>query len=338
MRALNMITPHRSPVGRLPQKGPMVAAVYLVALVRKAPNPTIQVSLRRIPEARVISATVGGNPPPTPEGAVRRTSGNQRNLNQKVTLSPCAEAVCSLGSAGERKSDGRHQLMQRAFISRSFAPPPRPYSRALPESGQTQNHYFFPALPESGPPGRHSTTGESVRPPATPARPAMSAAELRLRAWTELPQRHRDEVCRQIRRRCEAFVASIRVEKVARQAEADGLVSEVVAHLLRAPSTGRKQPPMNDASPQTPSGLTTDAGCPWPWLAKGRIDERDPAGDARATWLLDETCNRQALFHRFEDMRRRDRGGKWDGTGYPMVAVDHQTIENLSGGYDRSAE
>ena len=202
----------------------------------------------------------------------------------------------------------------------------------MPESGQTQNQYFFPAAPESESSGRRSTTGESVEPPG-PVRPAMTAAELRLRAWTELPQRHRDEVCRQIRRRCEAFVASIRVEKVARQAEADGLVSEVVAHLLRATSTGREQPPMNDA-PQTPSGLTTEAGCPWPWLAKGRIDERDPAGDARVTWLLDETCNRQALFHRFEDMRRRDRGGKWDGTGYPMVAVDHQTIENLSGGYD----
>src|SRR5690242_3544772 len=98
----------------------------------------------------------------------------------------------------------------------------------MPETGQTQNHYFFPAVPESGAPGRQSTTGESVRPPGLPARPAMTPAELRLRAWTELPERHRDEVCRQIRRRCEAFVASIRVERTARKAEADGLVSEVV--------------------------------------------------------------------------------------------------------------
>src|ERR1043166_10062751 len=163
----------------------------------------------------------------------------------------------------------------------------------MPESGQTQNQYFFPAVPESESSGRHSTTGECVEPPG-PARPAMTGAELRLRAWTELPQRHRDEVCRQIRRRCEAFVASIRVEKVARQAEADGLVSEVVAHLLRATSTGREQPPMNDASPQTPSGLTTEAGRPWPWLAQRRGDEHDSAGDARVTWLLAEACNPQA--------------------------------------------
>ena len=195
---------------------------------------------------------------------------------------------------------------------------------------------FFAGVPESGSPGRQPTTGESVRPLGPPARPPMSAAELRLRAWTELPERHRDEVCRQIRRRCEAFVASIRVERIARKSEADGLVSEVVAHLLRATSLGRDEPPMNRAAPQMASASvpTMEATTPWPWLANGRIDERDPAGDARVTWLIDETCNRQALFHRFEDMRRRDRGGKWDGTGYPLVAVDHQTIENLSGAYD----
>src|SRR5262249_10798063 len=166
--------------------------------------------------------------------------------------------------------------------------------------------------------------------------PAMTAAELRLRAWTELPERHRDEVCRQIRRRCEAFVASIRVERIARKSEADGLVSEVVAHLLRATSLGRDEPPMNPASPQTPShgASTGEAPILWPWLAKGRLDERDPAGDARVGWLIDETCNRQALFHRFEDMRRRERGGKWEGSGYPMISVDHETIENLSGHYD----
>jgi hypothetical protein len=206
----------------------------------------------------------------------------------------------------------------------------------MPESGQTQNHYFSPPVPESRPPGRHSTTGESVQTAGPPPRPVMTAAELRLRAWTELPARHRDEVCRQIRRRCEAFVASIRVEKTARQSEADGLVSEVVAHLLRATSIGRDEPPMSHPAPQTasPGVCPSEAPAPWPWLAKGRLDEREPAGDARVAWLIEETCNRQALFHRFEDMRRRDRGGKWDGTGYPLVAVDQQTIENLSGAYD----
>src|SRR5262249_6877562 len=204
------------------------------------------------------------------------------------------------------------------------------------DSGQIESQKFFAGVPESGPPGRHSTTDDSVEPPGPPARRAMTAAELRLRAWTELPERHRDEVCRQIRKRCESFVASLRVERAARQSEADGLVSEVVAHLLRATTLGRDEPPMNDVSPSTAASADSTPGtpAPWPWLAKGRIDERAPAGDARVTWLIDETCNRQALFHRFEDMRRRDRGGKWDGTGYPMVAVDHQTLDNLSGAYD----
>jgi hypothetical protein len=202
------------------------------------------------------------------------------------------------------------------------------------DSGQIQSQNFFAGVPESGPPGRHLTTGESVQPPGP--RPVMTAAELRLRAWTELPERHRDEVCRQIRGRCEAFVASIRVERIARKSEADGLVSEVVAHLLRATSLGRDEPRMNRASPQTapPGASTTESSSPWPWLAKGRLDERDPASDARVCWLIEETSNRQALFHRFEDMRRRDRGGKWDGTGYPLVTVDDQTIEHLSGHYD----
>jgi hypothetical protein len=202
------------------------------------------------------------------------------------------------------------------------------------DSGQIESQIFSAGVPESGPPGRHLTTGESVQPPGP--RPAMTAAELRLRAWTELPERHRDEVCRQIRGRCEAFVASIRVERIARKSEADGLVSEVVAHLLRATSRGRDEPRMNRASPQTAfaGAATIESSAPWPWLAKGRLDERDPAADARVCWLIEETSNRQALFHRFEDMRRRDRGGKWDGTGYPLVTVDDQTIEHLSGHYD----
>src|SRR5262249_24286993 len=121
--------------------------------------------------------------------------------------------------------------------------PPR--RRVMHDPGQIESQNFFPRVPESGAPGRQSTTGDSVRPPPSLACPAMTPAALRLRAWTEMPERHRDEVCGQIRRRCEAFVASIRVERTARKAEADGLVSEVVAHLLRATSLGRDEPPMN---------------------------------------------------------------------------------------------
>jgi len=207
----------------------------------------------------------------------------------------------------------------------------------MPESGQTQKQYFFPAVPESAPAGRPSTTDDSVEPPGLPARPAMSAAELRLRAWSDLPEQHRNELCRQIRRRCEAFVASARVEKVERKQEADGLVSEVVAHLLRATAIPKDELPMHGGLPGATAGANSGPGqiAPlWPWLAQGLADDPDPSRDARTRWLLEETCNRQALFHRFEDMRRRDRGGKWDGSGYPLVTVDDQTIEHLSGHYD----
>ena len=208
------------------------------------------------------------------------------------------------------------------------------------ESGQPQKQYLFPKMPESGSAGRRSATGESVQTPGPPARPAMTGAELRLRAWSELPERHRDEVCRQIRKRCEAFVASLRVERIERRAQTDLLVSEVVAHLLRATSLVKDEPPMNRASPQMapPEAAAehpaSEAPAPWPWLTTGAVDDRDPAGDARVGWLVDDTCNRQALLHRFEDMRRRDRGGKWDGVGYPLVAVDDQTLEHLGGHYD----
>jgi hypothetical protein len=71
-------------------------------------------------------------------------------------------------------------------------------------------------------------------------------------------------------------------------------------------------------------------------VAKGFANEHDPAQDL--TWIIEETCNRPALFHRYEDVRRRDRGGKWGGSSYPLIAVDDKTIEQLSGHYDPTEE
>jgi hypothetical protein len=169
----------------------------------------------------------------------------------------------------------------------------------------------------------------------------MTGAQLRLYAWSQLPDRHRDEVCRQVRVRCEAFIGSVRVERGHRKTEIDRLVSEVVAHLLRATSLHRDENAMETdlsavqtKAPSEAEGTNVRPSAPPPWLASGRIDNSAPMRDGRVIWLMDETCNRQALLHRYEDMRRRDRGGKWDGTGYPLVAVDEQTIEQLSGHYD----
>ena len=71
-----------------------------------------------------------------------------------------------------------------------------------------------------------------------------------------------------------------------------------------------------------------------PWLDRGAIDEQDPTRDSRVAWLVDEVCNRQAVIHRYEDVRRRERGGKWDGSGYPLVQADDRMMEQLSAHHD----
>lgn len=215
----------------------------------------------------------------------------------------------------------------------------------MDESGKAEAGSFFTeAAPDSDRSGRPAGTGPRAQRPAWSDPPGPTAAELRLRAWSELPERHRDEVCRQIRMRCEAFVAAVRVDRGQRRAEVDKLVSEVVAHLLRATSVRREEGAMDgegtaaeSSERSMPVPAAAESPAP-PWLAKGRINGYEPMRDARVIWIVDETCNRQALFHRYEDVRRRDRGGKWDGSGYPLVAVDEATIEQLSGHYDPADE
>jgi hypothetical protein len=90
---------------------------------------------------------------------------------------------------------------------------------------------------------------------------------------------------------------------------------------------------MEDTERPTPAGVSDRPQQPKPWLSRGAIDEQDPMRDGRVAWLVDEVCNRQALLHRYEDVRRRERGGKWDGSGYPLVQVDDRTLEQL-GGYE----
>jgi hypothetical protein len=209
----------------------------------------------------------------------------------------------------------------------------------MDQTGEQKRESFFPgSVPESGQPSRQSGTGSAALELRGPVPPAPSAAELRLYAWTELPDRHRNEVCRQIRMRCETFISMSRVDRRQRKSEVDSLFSEVVAHLLRATSVRRDDAAMsgettmmteaNERSSAAPAAFTP------PWLARGRLDAWDPMRDSRVIWVVEETCNRQALFHRYEDMRRRDRGGKWHGSGYPLVTVDEQTMEQLSGHYD----
>jgi hypothetical protein len=213
----------------------------------------------------------------------------------------------------------------------------------MDRTGKEQDKIFrVPPLPESAPSSRHLGAGASGWSDHTGTR-VMTTSELRLCAWSELPDSHRNEVCRQIRLRCEAFISSLRVDRSKRRSEIDGLVSEVVAHLLRATSLRAQETTMDFNGPavqpnarrQPRSGRSPS---PVPWLEKGQINLYEPARDARVIWIVGDTCNRQALLHRYEDIRRRDRGGKWDGSGYPLVAVDDRTIEQLGGHYDPGEE
>ena len=193
-----------------------------------------------------------------------------------------------------------------------------------------KKNYFSRITPESDVLSRPSHMGVTAPPSAPPQFSGMSGSALRLAVWTELPEQRRREVCMQIRTRCEAFISSLRVEPGRRKYEVDQLLSEVVANLLRATSVRQADPRMNEDRQVVGS---TDLP---PCLAHPDPDKGSPNQEAQVKWLLDETCNRQALRHRYEDVRRRERGGKWDGSGYPLVAVDDQTLERLSGHYDPS--
>ena len=209
----------------------------------------------------------------------------------------------------------------------------------MDESGKAQQKkYFSETAPESMYPGRQLQRDLPERQTEKADWPGMTGAELRLHVWSGLPKLHRVEVCKQIRYRCDAFISSVGVEMRQRQSEIDRLVSEVVAHLLRATSTRVEETPQNSEMPGSESKVSSAVAQTIrsliPSLDQRTINERDPARDGRVSWIINDTCTRQALFHRYEDMRRRDRGGKWDGTGYPLVAVDEQTMEQLSGPYD----
>jgi hypothetical protein len=216
----------------------------------------------------------------------------------------------------------------------------------MDQSGEEQKKSFFPeSTPESGRTIRQSNTGTAAPPPEQSVPPGMTGAELRLYAWSELSERHQNEVCRQIRMRCETFIATLRIDRRQRKSEVDKLFSEVVAHLLRATSLRREEAATDREANMTEVGERFDPAhgvresrAPPPWLARGRIDAWQPMRDTRVIWIVEETCNRQALFHRYEDTRRQDRGGKWHGSGYPLVTVDEKTIEQLSGHYDPAEE
>jgi hypothetical protein len=100
-------------------------------LVRKALNYTIPVNLRRIPNRVSFEQQVDGIATEQQVDGIATAphpaSGNQRNLNKKVTLSHAEEALC-LVVAGRRVQAGRPPLVHAAgrFLSIICPRPFRP--------------------------------------------------------------------------------------------------------------------------------------------------------------------------------------------------------------------
>jgi hypothetical protein len=134
-------------------------------------------------------------------------------------------------------------------------------------------------------------------------------AELRLRVLNALPRRHQDHVFAQIRASCRKYIASIGVKVADRDSETLELFSEAMAKLLGAASQHHDRDSERDEASPAQSSLPD-------WT----IDERDPQGDGRVAWLIDEVGGTRSLSHRYEDMRRQ-RWGRWQASGYRTVQI-----------------
>jgi hypothetical protein len=98
------------------------------------------------------------------------------------------------------------------------------------KDGKTAQKFFAGGMPVSPDAIRQMHAEQAA------SDPRMTRAELLLTVWNDLPDRHRDELCRQIRQRCEVFIASAGVKRNESRNEIDSLFSEVVANILRATS------------------------------------------------------------------------------------------------------
>jgi hypothetical protein len=157
--------------------------------------------------------------------------------------------------------------------------------------------------------------------------------EQRLRMFNALPKRHQEHVYAEVRKMCAAYLAAVGGPAGHR----DELVSEVFAQqlldvaVLPSPDYGdqvkQKVEIQEEQLSQLPSGLV--------------VDEHDPKRDGRVAWLIAEIGGRRALSHRYEDMRRRQFGGKWRPSGYyPMVqpsALSDVPKEPVDGEADQAA-
>ena len=101
------------------------------------------------------------------------------------------------------------------------------------KDGKVAQETFSDGMPESLGSIRHDHAESGL------GRPKITRAEILLTVWNELPSGHREELCRQIRKKCEAFISSIGVHRDDRKNETDSLFSEVIANILRATAIRR---------------------------------------------------------------------------------------------------
>lgn len=153
--------------------------------------------------------------------------------------------------------------------------------------------------------------------------------EVRLRILNALPQRHLDYCCAEISRMCVAYIGSLGISPAERDSLAMELLSEVMAKLLGVMSrrsdadaeprtendSGGREVPQDQAERDEEDEQASDESkVPIVWA----VDDADPSRDGRVSWLIREVGGRQALAHRYEDMRRQ-RWGRWDKNGYRTV-------------------
>src|SRR5262245_18534553 len=164
--------------------------------------------------------------------------------------------------------------------------------------------------------------------------------ETRLRVLSSLPQLHADYVCAAVREQCARYIASLGIRLADRDSETLELFSEVMAKLLGATAaSGRGQADQPDdigdeSEPANGDDRTVDEAA----MLGGHwtIDERDPKRDGRVIWLIEEIGGRRALSHRYEDMRRQ-RFGRWQGSGYRTVQISALHGEVQTGESDDEA-
>jgi hypothetical protein len=139
----------------------------------------------------------------------------------------------------------------------------------------------------------------------------------RLRVLNSLPWRHQDYFFEAIRTLCTKHIARVSRGRSSadRDAEALELISEVMAKLLGVATIGTGQSLDHDEKKATPRELLVND---------------DPKRDGRIAWLIDEVGGSQALTHRYEDIRRRRHGGKWQGDGYRQVQLNEDHISGLA--------